>query len=122
MIGINDLGELIGELVPSVNTVLGTMNDRLVEMRITISQANDLLGEQNRKNLSSTLVRLNSLLAENRPKVTKTMDNLQAASDQLPPVLTNVKAASEQVGTVFRGTPQERVNSRGPEADVRQSS
>jgi phospholipid/cholesterol/gamma-HCH transport system substrate-binding protein len=96
-VALSDLGGLIGALVPSANQVLHTMNDRLVELKVTIDHFNDLLGDQNRKNLSASLRTLSFMLAENRPKIAATLDNLQGASDKLQPVVANVKTASDRI-------------------------
>ena len=101
LVALADLGDLIGGMVPTTNGVLTTMNDRLMEMKVTIARVNDLLGDQNRKNVGAALENLHSMLAENRPKIARTLDNFQAASEKLPPTLTNVKAASDQIAPML---------------------
>lgn len=100
-VALSDLGDIIAGLVPTANQVLQGLNDRIAEMKLTIAQLNDLLGEPNRKNISGGLATLNAMLAENRPKITKTMDNVQAASDNFQPVLANVKKASDQIAPLL---------------------
>jgi phospholipid/cholesterol/gamma-HCH transport system substrate-binding protein len=101
MVALADLGDIIGGMAPSANEVLTTMNARLTELKVTIANANDLLGERNRNNISSGLDTLNSILAENRPKISKTLDNFQTASDKLPQTMANVKAASDQIAPML---------------------
>jgi phospholipid/cholesterol/gamma-HCH transport system substrate-binding protein len=97
MVGIADLTDRIGTLIPVANEVLQNLNHRLVELKVTVAEANDLLNDQNRKNISQGLGTLNSMLAETRPKVAATLDNVQAASSKLQPVLANVQAASDRI-------------------------
>jgi phospholipid/cholesterol/gamma-HCH transport system substrate-binding protein len=101
LVSIADLGDMIGGLVPSANQVIGNLNSRLNEMQTTIANVNDLLGEPNRRNISSGLSNINGLLAENRPKVSKTLDNVQTATEKLPPTMDNVKTASDQIAPLL---------------------
>jgi phospholipid/cholesterol/gamma-HCH transport system substrate-binding protein len=101
VIGISDLGELIGGLVPTADQTLHSINERLSEMKLTIAQVNELVGEQNRKNIGNSLATVNAMLAESRPKVAATLSNVQAASDGLAPVLKNVQAASGRLAPML---------------------
>ncbi len=101
MVGIADLGDIIGGLAPIADNVLQSLNQRLTELKITVAEANDLLGDQNRQNIKSGLGSLNAMLVENRPKISATLSNVQAASDQLQPVLQNVRAASDRLAPIL---------------------
>jgi ABC-type transporter Mla subunit MlaD len=110
MIGIGDLGDLIGGLAPVASQVLENLNQRLTEMRVTVAEVNDLLSDRNRTNISSGLGTLNSMLVETRPKVgasldkvSVTLDNVQAATVKLDPVMTNVKMASDRLAPLLDG-------------------
>jgi phospholipid/cholesterol/gamma-HCH transport system substrate-binding protein len=101
LVGIGDLGDMISGLAPSADKVLQSLNQRLTELKITVAEANDLLGDQNRKNISGGLGHMNEMLAENRPKISATLDNVQAASNRLQPVLQNVQAASDRLAPML---------------------
>jgi phospholipid/cholesterol/gamma-HCH transport system substrate-binding protein len=101
MVGIGDLGDIIGGLAPVAENVLQSLNRRLAELKVTVAEANDLLGDQNRKNISGGLGHVNAMLAENRPKIAATLDNVQAASNRLQPVLQNVQAASDRLAPLL---------------------
>jgi phospholipid/cholesterol/gamma-HCH transport system substrate-binding protein len=101
MTAIADIGDMIGQLTPNVERVLLSLNDRLTEMKVTIANVNDLLGEPNRKNVSASLANVHAMLAESRPKLSATLTNVQTATDRLPPVMANVQAASEKVAPLL---------------------
>ncbi len=101
MVAISDLGDLIGGMVPTADGVLRSLNDRLGEMKVTIANVNDLLGETNRKNISASLVNVNGMLAESRPKVSATLTNVQTATEKLEPVMANVQAASDKMAPML---------------------
>ncbi|HET7101533.1 MAG TPA: MlaD family protein [Terriglobia bacterium] len=87
----NDLGEMIAGLEPVVQQTLEKLNQRLDELQVTVARANDLMSDKNRANLSQSLTAVNSMLAEGRPKISRTLDNVQAASSQLKPLLDDLK-------------------------------
>ncbi len=101
MVAISDLGDLIGGMVPTADNVLRSLNDRLGEIKVTIANVNDLLGEPNRKNISASLVNVNGMLAESRPKVSATLTNVQTATEKLDPVMADVKVASEKIAPLL---------------------
>jgi phospholipid/cholesterol/gamma-HCH transport system substrate-binding protein len=100
-VSISDLGDMIGGLEPDVKRLLTGLNDRISEAKLTLAQVNDLLGDQNRKNLAATLNNLNGMLAENRPTLKATMDNVRVGTDKLPATMENVHAATEKVGPLL---------------------
>ncbi len=95
-LGIGDLGDLIGSLTPVANQVMQTLNQRLTEMQVTIARVNDLLNDKNRQNIGNSLGNLNGMLAEDRPKISGSLTNVQAASARLIPLLDDLKATMNQ--------------------------
>jgi phospholipid/cholesterol/gamma-HCH transport system substrate-binding protein len=100
-IGIADLGDMIGALQPSAQQVLQNLNERLIEMKVTLAEVNELLGDDNRANIKAGLATLNSMLMETRPKIAKTLDNVQAATEKLEPIMTNVQTASDKISPLL---------------------
>jgi phospholipid/cholesterol/gamma-HCH transport system substrate-binding protein len=92
----SDLGEMVAGLQPMVQQVLEKLNQRLDELQATVARVNDLMNDKNRANLSQSLSTVNSMLAEDRPKVSATLDNAQAASAQLKPLLGDLKKTMAQ--------------------------
>ena len=95
-LGIGDLGDMIGGLTPVANQVMQTLNQRLTEMQVTIARVNDLLNDKNRQNIGNSLGNLNGMLAEDRPKISGSLTNVQAASAKLVPLLDDLKATMNQ--------------------------
>lgn len=101
MVAIADLSDMISGLVPTADQALQNLNGRLSEMKQTIAQVNDLLGDRNRKNVADGLATLNGMLAENRPKVAATLDNVQTATNKLSPILANAQTASDKIAPLL---------------------
>lgn len=91
MLTFNDLTDMLAGLQPTVQQVLINLNQRLDDLQITVARANDLLSDKNRANISASLANVNSMLAEDRPKLSATLDNVQAASAQMKPLVENLK-------------------------------
>jgi phospholipid/cholesterol/gamma-HCH transport system substrate-binding protein len=100
-LGIADLGDMIGNLEPVANQVLQNLNQRLVELQVTIARVNDLLNDKNRADVSASLGNLNGLLADSRPKVAVTLTNIQNATGQIQPMLDNLKTTMNQANVVL---------------------
>jgi|SRR5579871_399728 len=95
-VGIGDLGDMIGGLTPVVNQVMQTLNQRLTELQVTLGRVNDLLNDKNRENIGNSLGNLNAILAENRPKISGSLANVQVASAKLVPLLDDLKSTMNQ--------------------------
>jgi phospholipid/cholesterol/gamma-HCH transport system substrate-binding protein len=100
-LGIADLGDMIGNLAPVANQVMQNLNERLTELKVTIARVNDLLNDKNRQNISGSLGNLNGMLAEDRPKVSATLTNLQTASARIVPVLDDLKKTMAEANTAL---------------------
>ena len=100
-LGIADLGDMIGNLEPVANQVLQNLNQRLVELQVTIARVNDLLNDKNRGEVSASLGNLNGLLADSRPKVAASLTNIQNATAQIQPMLDNLKTTMNQANVVL---------------------
>src|SRR5436309_389661 len=92
----SDLGEMAGALQPMIKQVLQKLDQRLDELQVTVARANDLLNDRNRANISASLGNVNAMLAENRPKLSTTLNNVRKASDQLAPLLDDFKKTMAQ--------------------------
>jgi len=100
-LGIADLGDMIGNLAPVANQVMQNLNERLTELKVTIARVNDLLNDKNRQNISGSFGNLNGMLAEDRPKVSATLTNLQTASARIVPVLDDLKKTMAEANTAL---------------------
>ncbi len=100
-LGIGDLGDMIGSLEPVAKDVLQNLDQRLVELQVTITRVNDLLNDKNRGDVSASLGNLNGLLADSRPKVAASLTNIQNATAQIQPMLDNLKTTMNQANVVL---------------------
>ena len=124
-INFSDLGDMVGELKPMLQQVLQNLNQRLNELQVTMARANDLLSDQNRSNISAALGNANSMLAEDRPKVSATLSNVQAASARLMPLLDDLKKtmaqANDALGHVDAVVLENRQDLRSSVTELRQT-
>jgi phospholipid/cholesterol/gamma-HCH transport system substrate-binding protein len=100
-LGIGDLGDMVGNLAPVADQVLQNLNQRLVELQVTVARVNDLLNDKNRVNVGASLGNLNSMLSDSRPKVSASLTNVQSATAKLPPLLDNLKTTMDQANVVM---------------------
>jgi phospholipid/cholesterol/gamma-HCH transport system substrate-binding protein len=121
----NDLGDMIGGLQPLAQASLQKLNQRLDELQVTVARVNDLLSDQNRANVSAVLRGVNSMLAEDRPKISATLDNVQSASARLNPVLDDLKKtmaqADDTLGHVDAVVLENRQDIRASVTELRQT-
>ncbi len=95
-VSIADLGDMIGNLAPVAQQVMENLNQRLTELKGTMARVDDILNDRNRANISEGLGNLNAMLAEDRPKVSASLSNVQAASAKIGPLLDNFKITMKQ--------------------------
>jgi len=62
----------------------------------TIARVNDLLGPQNRANLAATLAGTRGVIEENRPQVKTTLQNVNALTEKMQPLLEDFRKTSDQ--------------------------
>ena len=124
-INFSDLGDMVGELKPMLQQVLQDLNQRLNELQVTMARANDLLSDQNRSNISAALGNANSMLAEDRPKVSATLSNVQTASARLMPLLDDLKKtmaqANDALGHIDAVVVENRQDLRSSLTELRQT-
>jgi phospholipid/cholesterol/gamma-HCH transport system substrate-binding protein len=95
-VDFNALTAQLNDLNPQVQDLLLNLNDRATEVKETIARVNDLLGPQNRANLAATIANARGMLEENRPQIKTTLQNVNAVSDKLQPLLEDFRKTSEQ--------------------------
>jgi phospholipid/cholesterol/gamma-HCH transport system substrate-binding protein len=95
-VDFNALTAQINTIAPKAQLLLVTLNDRATELKETISRVNGLLTPQNRANLSATLASARGMLEENRAQIKSTLQNVNAVSAKLQPLLDNFRKTSEE--------------------------
>jgi ABC-type transporter Mla subunit MlaD len=102
-VGFNDLTAQINQLAPQAKELLTNLNERVVQLKITVDRINDLLNDRNRENVSASLAELHGMLAENRPEIRSTLKNVNAASAKIGPLLDQLHTTIDQTqGTLKR--------------------
>ena len=95
-VDFNAVTAQLNDLNPQVQQLLGNLNDRASEVKETIARVNDLLGPQNRANLAATLANTRGMLEENRPQVKAALQNVNAVSEKLQPLLEDFRKTSAE--------------------------
>ncbi len=117
-VDFNALTSKINDIAPQAQELLQTLNDRASELRVTIARVNDLLSDSNRANLARTLSDTRGMIAENRPPVKATVQNLNSASQKLGPLLEDLRKTSAQANEALNHVDSLIGENR---ADVRQA-
>jgi phospholipid/cholesterol/gamma-HCH transport system substrate-binding protein len=86
----------VHDITPQARELIKSLNDRAVELKITVGRVNDLISPQNRSNLSALLAESRGLIQEDRPKLKSTLDRLNDASGQLQLFLDDLRKTSAQ--------------------------
>jgi len=95
-VDFNALAAQLNDLNPQAQALLRNLNDRASEMKETIARVNDLLSPQNRANLAATLAGTRGLIEENRPQVKTTLQNVNALTEKMQPLLEDFRKTSDQ--------------------------
>lgn len=90
-VDLNSLMAQVQAITPQAQQLLTTLNERVVELKVTVSRVNDLLNGQNRSNLSAVLAESRGLIQEDRPPLKSTLGHLNDVSAQLQPVLDDLR-------------------------------
>ncbi|HTZ31455.1 MAG TPA: MlaD family protein [Methylomirabilota bacterium] len=101
-VGFNDLTAQINELTPQAKQLLANLNDRVTQLRVTLDRVNDLLNDKNRDNVSASIAELRGMLAENRPQIKSTINNVNQASAKLSPLLDQIHGTIDQANGTLK--------------------
>jgi phospholipid/cholesterol/gamma-HCH transport system substrate-binding protein len=96
-----DIGEMISGLGPSAQTLIANLNDRVVELRVTLARVNDVLSDENRANLAGSLDNIHGMLRENRPAIRSSLNHINDASAKLSPLLDDFKTTSAKANDLI---------------------
>jgi phospholipid/cholesterol/gamma-HCH transport system substrate-binding protein len=100
-ISFADIGAMFSALAPSAQTLLANLNDRVVEMKVTLTRVNDLLKDENRANVAGTLDNLHAMLRENRPAIRSSLNHVNDASAKLGPLLDKFNTLSDKANDLI---------------------
>ena len=100
-IDFNVLTEQINNIAPQAQQLMGTLNARVTELKVTIDRVNDLLKAQNRENLSATLAETRGLVADSRPQVKTALQNVNDLTRKLGPLVDDFRKTSGQANELL---------------------
>jgi phospholipid/cholesterol/gamma-HCH transport system substrate-binding protein len=92
----NTLTKRINDIAPDAQQLLHTLNDRAVELKVTVDRVNDLLSAQNRANLAAALANTRGMLEEDRPQIKSTLKNLNTVTERLQPLLDDFRKTTAE--------------------------
>jgi phospholipid/cholesterol/gamma-HCH transport system substrate-binding protein len=122
-VGFGELEAELAELGPQARVLLGNLNQRVVELQVTVARVNDVLNDRNRANLSASLGTVRGVLDENRKPLHSTVVQFNEASAKIAPLLEDLKktnADARQTINTLEGTISEnRADLRASVADLR---
>jgi phospholipid/cholesterol/gamma-HCH transport system substrate-binding protein len=93
---LDDIKAMIAQLGPHANELVDNLNDRVVALKETMDRVNDLINAQNRANLSASLANVRGMLDEDRPVIHSALDNVNASSAKLSPLIDDFRKTSAQ--------------------------
>ncbi|HUJ32375.1 MAG TPA: MlaD family protein [Candidatus Acidoferrum sp.] len=93
---LDDIKATIAQLGPHATELIDNLNDRVVALKETMDRVNDLINAQNRANLSATLANVRGMLEEDRPAIHSTLENVNASSAKLGPLIDDFRKTSAQ--------------------------
>jgi len=101
-VGFNDLTQQINDLAPQARELLANLNNRVTQLRVTLDRVNDVLNDKNRENISATISELHGMLAENRPQIKSTLNNVNQASAKIGPLLDQIHNTIDQANGTLK--------------------
>jgi len=117
-VGFDELEAEIADLGPRAKVLIDNLNQRVVELQVTLTRVNDLLNDKNRAELSASLANVHGVLEENRKPLHSTITHLDDASAKFAPLLDDLKktnADAQKAINTLEGTISEN------RTDLRQS-
>ena len=114
----SDIADRISELTPAANELIRNLNDRVIEVKVTLARVNDLLNDKNRENISASLADVHGMLKEDRPLVHSTLVHVNDASERIRPLIDDFQKTVKQVDVTLDKVDGMITDNR---ADIRQS-
>jgi len=99
--GFDDISDAVQGMLPDAQAALKNLNSDLDTLHTTITEANDLLNDKNRANVSAMLTTLNGTLTDLRPALNATLKSVdQMLADAQPKIsdtLTNLQGLTTKL-------------------------
>jgi phospholipid/cholesterol/gamma-HCH transport system substrate-binding protein len=115
---LDDLKDEISSLGPGATELVDNLNQRVVELKVTLDRVNDLLDARNRANISASLDNVRGMLEENRPAIRSSLTHVNDASGKLGPLIDDFRKTSARADDALENLDQALAENR---PDIRQS-
>jgi phospholipid/cholesterol/gamma-HCH transport system substrate-binding protein len=93
-VDFNALTSQLNDLSPKVQKLVGSLNDRVDELKVTLDRIDNFLSPENEQNLSATLKQTRGLLDDNREQIKSTIAKLNSASGKIEPLIQDLHKTS----------------------------
>jgi phospholipid/cholesterol/gamma-HCH transport system substrate-binding protein len=100
-VDFNVITQEISDIGPQARQLMGTLNDRAMELRETVTRINDLLNAQNRSNLSGILSETHGMITETRPQVRTALQHVNDVGGKLGPLVDDFHQTADQANKVL---------------------
>jgi len=94
----------VNNITVNANKAISDLDDRVValsdNLNKLVNNLNDIAGTENRRHLATVLSNADGMLAESRPRLAKTLGNLETTSTKLGPTVDNVNATLAKANTL----------------------
>jgi phospholipid/cholesterol/gamma-HCH transport system substrate-binding protein len=94
----------VNNITVDANKLVNDLDDRVLILADNANQLvnnlNAVVGPENREHLNTALANADSLLAESRPRLNKTLANLETASGKLGPTVDNANTTISKTNTL----------------------
>jgi phospholipid/cholesterol/gamma-HCH transport system substrate-binding protein len=117
-VDFNALTQQVNDIAPRAQELLKNLNERVIELKVTVDRVNDMLSAQNRENLAATLANTRGMIEENRPQIRSTLQHVNSVSEKLEPLLQDLRKTSQEANQALNHVDSMIGENR---ADVRQS-
>ena len=114
----SDIADKISELTPGADELIKNLNERVIEIKVTLARVNDLLNDKNRENVSASLGEIRGMLQEDRPLVHSTLTHVNDAAARIQPLIDDFQKTVKQANVTLDKIDGMISDNR---ADIRQS-
>jgi phospholipid/cholesterol/gamma-HCH transport system substrate-binding protein len=94
--GISEVTEQFNDIAPEAKKLLNNLNERAVELQVTIKRVNDLLDPETQANLKATIANARGMIEENRPNLKSSLAQVEAASHKFGPLIDDLRKTSAE--------------------------
>src|ERR1700674_392225 len=95
-VDFHPITQQVNDIAPRAQELLKNLNERVIELKVTVDRVNDMLSAQNRANLSAALANTRGMLEENRPQIRSTLQHVNSVSEKLEPLLEDLRKTSQE--------------------------